>query len=93
MDDVWTGNNEVNDEIDELPRHRYVNSGMEGETNSEEMVDGLESLGEMSTQESRMKRLSWEKRLKWWKVYGLHFLFMWNSRMFEFVSVSRLKPY
>jgi iron-regulated transporter 1 len=28
------------------------------------------------------------ERLKWWKVYAMHFLFSWNSRTFENVSVS-----
>lgn len=25
---------------------------------------------------------------KWWKIYTLHFLFMWNTRTFEYVSVG-----
>ncbi|KAL2061220.1 hypothetical protein VTL71DRAFT_7493 [Oculimacula yallundae] len=25
--------------------------------------------------------------IRWWKIYLLHFLFMWNSRTFEFVSI------
>lgn len=28
------------------------------------------------------------ERMKWWKVYAMHFLFMWNSRTYEYVSVS-----
>lgn len=28
------------------------------------------------------------ERTKWWKIYMLHFLFMWNTRTFEYVSVS-----
>lgn len=28
------------------------------------------------------------ERMRWWKVYAMHFLFMWNSRTFEYVSVS-----
>ena len=31
------------------------------------------------------------ERWKWWKVYAMHFLFMWNSRTYEYVSVSRLE--
>jgi len=28
-----------------------------------------------------------EERKKWWKVYALHFLFVWNTRGYEFASV------
>ena len=28
-----------------------------------------------------------EERMKWWKVYALHFLFMWNTRTYEYASV------
>lgn len=31
-----------------------------------------------------------EERAKWWKIYALHFLFMWNIRTYEFASVSNL---
>ena len=27
------------------------------------------------------------ERMKWWKVYAMHFLFAWNSRTYENVSV------
>ncbi|KAG4439095.1 hypothetical protein IFR05_005437 [Cadophora sp. M221] len=27
------------------------------------------------------------ERTKWWKIYVLHFLFMWNTRTFEYVSI------
>ncbi|CZT09511.1 uncharacterized protein RCO7_03659 [Rhynchosporium graminicola] len=27
------------------------------------------------------------QRTKWWKIYLVHFLFMWNSRTFEYVSI------
>lgn len=30
----------------------------------------------------------WDERMGWWKVYWMHFLFMWNSRTFEYVSVG-----
>jgi len=53
----------------------------------ESMVDELESSvsGMSSDQDGKT---SWEERMKWWKVYALHFLFMWNSRTFEYVSVK-----
>ena len=28
------------------------------------------------------------ERRKWWKIYGLHFLFTWNSRTYEYASAS-----
>lgn len=28
-----------------------------------------------------------EERMKWWKVYALHFLFMWNTKTYEYASV------
>lgn len=30
-----------------------------------------------------------EERLKWWRIYAMHFLFSWNSRTFEYVSVRQ----
>lgn len=30
-----------------------------------------------------------EERMKWWRIYAMHFLFSWNSRTFEYVSVGR----
>lgn len=66
----------------------------EGKRNSEETIDDLESsISGLSSEEEEKGRTSWEERLKWWKVYALHFLFMWNSRTFEYVSVSSLKSY
>jgi len=32
------------------------------------------------------------ERVKWWKVYTLHFLFMWTTRTYEYASVSVLFP-
>ena len=53
------------------------------------MMDELESsMSEMSSEHDGDGRTSWEERMKWWKIYALHFLFMWNSRTFEYVSVS-----
>jgi hypothetical protein len=60
----------------------------EGKRNSEETIDELESsISGISSEGSGEGRSSWEERMKWWKVYALHFLFMWNSRTFEYVSV------
>ena len=30
------------------------------------------------------------ERLKWWKLYTLHFMFMWSTRTYEYASVSLL---
>jgi hypothetical protein len=29
-----------------------------------------------------------EERWKWWRVYALHFLFVWNTRTYEYASVG-----
>jgi iron-regulated transporter 1 len=60
----------------------------EGKRDSEETIDDLESsISGLSSEASVVGKTSWEERLKWWKVYALHFLFMWNSGTFEYVSV------
>jgi hypothetical protein len=46
-----------------------------------ESLDGIETV----TERRGVKK---GERLKWWKVYAMHFLFSWNSRTFENVSVS-----
>jgi len=28
------------------------------------------------------------ERAKWWKIYTMHFMFMWNTRTYEYASVS-----
>lgn len=33
----------------------------------------------------------WEdEQSKWWKLYVLHFLFMWNMRTYEFATVGNI---
>lgn len=65
----------------------------EGRRYSQETINELESsVSGMSSEMGGEKRTSWEERMKWWKVYALHFLFMWNSRTFEYVSVSFSGP-
>jgi hypothetical protein len=60
-----------------------------GPRKSQETIDDLESsVSGLSSEEGRMETTTWEERMKWWKVYALHFLFMWNSRTFEYVSVG-----
>jgi hypothetical protein len=60
----------------------------EGKRYSQETVDELDSsVSGMSSEMGGEKKTSWEERMKWWKIYALHFLFMWNSRTFEYVSV------
>lgn len=54
---------------------------------SEDSELEIESLDEGETVEER-KGVKKGERLKWWKVYAMHFLFSWNSRTFENVSVS-----
>jgi hypothetical protein len=54
---------------------------------SEDSELEMESLDEGETVDER-RVVKKGERLKWWKVYAMHFLFSWNSRTFENVSVS-----
>jgi hypothetical protein len=55
---------------------------------SEEAIRDREIISESSVDMAAGKQ-SWQaERAKWWKVYLMHFLFMWNSRTYEYVSVS-----
>jgi hypothetical protein len=61
----------------------------EGEKRKSDVtIDDLESSVSGFSSETGDQKTAWEERMKWWKVYALHFLFMWNSRTFEYVSVS-----
>jgi hypothetical protein len=63
----------------------------EGENRKSDVtIDDLESSVSGFSSETGHGKTAWEERMKWWKVYTLHFLFMWNSRTFEYVSVSSL---
>ena len=81
----------MSDANGDVPRHPDWDE--EGKRDSQETIDELESsVSWVSSEMGEEKRTSWEERMKWWKVYALHFLFMWNSRTFEFVSVSFSEP-
>lgn len=43
---------------------------------------------EDSVRESKNTSSRAQEKMKWWKVYALHFLFMWNTRTYEYASVS-----
>ena len=63
----------------------------EEEVLEEEEVELSDTDDEAHAKRSRQVRrfLGWEAgRSKWWKIYALHFLFMWNTRMYEYASVS-----
>jgi hypothetical protein len=32
------------------------------------------------------------ERMKWWRVFAMHFLFTWNVRTYEYASVSAILP-
>jgi iron-regulated transporter 1 len=77
--------------IDEEPRWN-ADMDEDDRRDSDETIDELESsLSVLSSEGNGGRGTSWEERLKWWKMYALHFLFMWNSRTFEYVSVSHSK--
>ncbi len=73
---------------------RIDDGRMEGknieEDDAEEMlwVDEHELLEDMKVVKKSNSRA--EERMKWWKVYALHFLFMWNTRTYEYASVGPL---
>jgi hypothetical protein len=58
---------------------------VERENESSETSEEDDSLSVFSLEG---KASSWDDRIKWWKVYVMHFLYMWNSRTYEYVSVS-----
>lgn len=59
----------------------------EDEEHRAEMGNGFAGLNGNSDGPKLRKMTSREERMKWWRVYAMHFLFMWNSRTFEYVSV------
>lgn len=85
--------NEATDEVPGRPRDLIdglVGLGLsleEVKRTSEDSKLEMESLDGMETMDDR-RGLKKGERLKWWKVYAMHFLFSWNSRTFENVSVS-----
>jgi hypothetical protein len=90
-DPVWRrrAGEQMSDAKDEEPRYRFTEWDEDGTRYSQETVDELDSsISGLSSEMGGERRTSWEERAKWWKVYALHFLFMWNSRTFEYVSVS-----
>jgi hypothetical protein len=68
-------------------RHHEMLPGDEP-TRNEEAIQDTDSMTEASVDVSLGKEPSGIERSKWWKVYAMHFLFMWNSRTYEYVSVS-----
>ncbi|TVY44297.1 Solute carrier family 40 member [Lachnellula subtilissima] len=59
----------------------------EGRKNSEEGMRDSEVLSDCSVDMPVSKILQQTDRVKWWKVYLMHFLFMWNSRTYEYASI------
>jgi len=52
-------------------------------------VNDAESLsGEDSDEQPKAPLTRAEERKKWWKVYLLYFLFLWNSNLYEYASVG-----
>jgi hypothetical protein len=76
-DDVSSYKHESDDEIDER--------GSLDNFEELEVLDGIGLVGEVQT-----KAIARAQRWKWWKVYALHLLFMWNSRTYEYASVSQI---
>lgn len=68
--------------------HQDILPGEELTRNNEEAIQDTDSMTEASIDVSSGKAPSVIEKSKWLKVYALHFLFMWNSRTYEYVSVS-----
>ncbi|TVY38510.1 Solute carrier family 40 member, partial [Lachnellula occidentalis] len=63
-------------------------NGMDDEgKNSDEAMRDSEVLSESSDDLPVSKATQQTERAKWWKVYLMHFLFMWNSRTYEYASI------
>jgi hypothetical protein len=64
----------------------------EGGDDDDAFVEELEGARESEIwnglQARKLSYLGRDERWKWWKVYALHFLFMWNTRTYEYASVS-----
>jgi hypothetical protein len=74
--------------------NRVIESGqMEGKNIEEDVDDETELMDvdeEHPFEDIKQVRNSTsraEERMKWWKVYALHFLFMWNTKTYEYASV------
>ncbi|KAG0646506.1 Solute carrier family 40 member 1 [Hyphodiscus hymeniophilus] len=52
---------------------------------NDEEVCSVSSIMDLKVSQSRANG-----RKRWWKVYALHFLFMWNARTYEYASVVLL---
>ncbi len=90
-----TGNEFVNVHQDVL-RHRNQDSPVVTTKESKDVFVGVAETGLWDGEEGMEKEdEGWlgRERWKWWKIYGMHFLFMWNSRGFEYVSVSSFPRY
>ncbi len=77
--------------LDEAQMHGSGVAGPLGndEVHHEEMENGFDRMNG-SVDIPRARKMSpREEKMKWWRVYAMHFLFMWNSRTFEYVSVRK----
>ena len=66
---------------------RYLGDDTEGEDEDGNGLDEMEFLDEGIEGSFLGHSTQGGDRAKWWKVYALHFLFMWNTRMYEYASV------
>ncbi|KAI9048413.1 hypothetical protein LZ554_007249 [Drepanopeziza brunnea f. sp. 'monogermtubi'] len=65
------------------PDRESTDSG--GRESLDAFLAGDELLGDRTAAAREFPVVAGETR--WWKIYGLHFLFMWNIRTFEYVSI------
>jgi hypothetical protein len=67
-------------------------SGVRPRENDEMMDPDDFGMNEVPNIHRPRKMSAREERMKWWRIYAMHFLFSWNSRTFEYVSVARILP-
>jgi len=70
-------------------RHHEIMTGNEPRGGNREAVQDTDAVTEASIDTLSEKAPSGIGKSKWWTVYAMHFLFMWNSRTYEYVSVSQ----
>ncbi|KAH7327182.1 Ferroporti-1 [Rhexocercosporidium sp. MPI-PUGE-AT-0058] len=71
---------------DSHPSRGARNSFNDRDNDNQELLHGLLSDEAFESDGEHVFSLVVE-RTKWWKIYMLHFLFMWNTRTFEYVSI------
>ncbi|KAK0114335.1 hypothetical protein ONS95_013827 [Cadophora gregata] len=79
--------------LEEHARQRHSSHAISPIRDSEGSEDDQDSLHELLSNNQILEREGQYiipravERKKWWRIYFLHFAFMWNTRTFEYVSI------